>query len=200
MRVHALAKEYGIKSTEFVDIIQGFGIGVKSHLSVIDDAQVADIRYKMENREEILKEHSVEKTELELTESDLDEESFDEYDDGSGEETVITEDEWELTESEEVDKLLVPDVEEEKTDDWEMTETSGDTSAEQVSIAEVAKEIDKNIEIAGRAREEYAKNVRARQEELKPTSHENREQLEPVQEVIVDRPRGFWGWLKSLFT
>ena len=67
MRVHALAKEYGIKSTEFVDIIQGFGIGVKSHLSVIDDAQVADIRYKMENREGILKEHSVEKTELELT-------------------------------------------------------------------------------------------------------------------------------------
>ena len=200
MRVHALAKEYGIKSTEFVDIIQGFGIGVKSHLSVIDDAQVADIRYKMENREGILKEHSVEKTELELTESDLDEESFDEYDDGSGEETVITEDEWELTESEEVDKLLVPDVEEEKTDDWEMTETSGDTSAEQVSIAEVAKEIDKNIEIAGRAREEYAKNVRARQEELKATSHENREQLEPVQEVIVDRPRGFWGWITSLFT
>ena len=188
MRVHALAKEYGIKSTEFVDIIQGFGIGVKSHLSVIDDAQVADIRYKMENREEILKEHSVEKTELELTESDLDEESFDEYDDGSGEETVITEDEWELTESEEVDKLLVPDVEEEKTDDWEMTETSGDTSAEKLSIAEVTKEIDRNIEIAGRAREEYAKNVRARQEELKATSHENREQLEPVQEVIVDRP------------
>ena len=200
MRVHALAKEYGIKSTEFVDIIQGFGIGVKSHLSVIDDAQVADIRYKMENREEILKEHSVEKTELELTESDLDEESFDEYNDGSGEETVITEDEWELTESEEVDELLVPDAEEEKTDDWEMTETSGDTSAEQVSIAEVAKEIDKNIEIAGRAREEYAKNVRARQEELKATSHENREQLEPVQEVIVDRPRGFWGWITSLFT
>ena len=200
MRVHALAKEYGIKSTEFVDIIQEFGIDVKSHLSVVDDAQVADIRYKMENREEILKEHSVEKTELELTESDLDEESFDEYDDGSGEETVITEDEWELTESEEVDKLLVPDVEEEKTDDWEMTETSGDTSAEQVSIAEVAKEIDKNIEIAGRAREEYAKSVRARQEELKATSHENREQLEPVQEVIVDRPRGFWGWITSLFT
>ena len=200
MRVHALAKEYGIKSTEFVDIIQGFGIGVKSHLSVIDDAQVADIRYKMENREEILKEHSVEKTELELTESDLDEESFDEYDDGSGEETVITEHELELIESEEVDENLVPDVEEEKSDDWEMTETSGDTSAEQVSIAEVTKEIDRNIEIAGRAREEYAKNVRARQEELKATSHENREQLEPVQEVIVDRPRGFWGWLKSLFT
>ena len=198
MRVHALAKEYGIKSTEFVDIIQGFGIGVKSHLSVIDDAQVADIRYKMKNREGILKEHSVEKTELELTESDLDEESFDEYDDG--EETVITEDEWELTESGEVDELLVPDVEEEKTDDWELTETSGDTSAEQVSIAEVAKEIGKNIEIAGRAREEYAKSVRARQEELKATSHENREQLEPVQEVIVEKPKGFWGWLKSLFT
>ena len=31
MRVHALAKEYGIKSTEFVDIVQSFGIDIKSH-------------------------------------------------------------------------------------------------------------------------------------------------------------------------
>ena len=46
MRVHALAKEYGIKSTEFVDIIQGFGIDVKSHLSGLDDGQVSDINIK----------------------------------------------------------------------------------------------------------------------------------------------------------
>ena len=94
MRVHALAKEYGIKSTEFVDIIQGFGVGIKSHLSVIDDGQVADIRQKMENRDRILNEYSteetiVDETKLELTESDLDEESFDEYDDG--EESVVEE-------------------------------------------------------------------------------------------------------------
>ena len=189
MRVHALAKEYGIKSTEFVDIIQGFGIDVKSHLSGLDDGQVSDIRHKMKLKDE-------------------------------SEETVIPEDEWEFTDSEEVDELLIPDVEEEKTDDWEMTETSGDTSAEKLSIGEVEKEIEKNVGIAERAREEYAKSVNEKRKELdgvevdeqlnpvdemkdgelKPTSYENREHLEPVQEVIVDRPRGFWGWLKSLFT
>ena len=47
MRVHELAKEYGIKSTEFVDTIQSFGYDIKSHLSTLDGAQVADIRYKI---------------------------------------------------------------------------------------------------------------------------------------------------------
>ena len=52
MRVHELAKEFSIKSTEFVDIIQGFGIDIKSHLSGLDTAQVADIRHKMILRKE----------------------------------------------------------------------------------------------------------------------------------------------------
>ena len=47
MRVHELAKEFGVKSTDFVDIIQGFGINVSSHLSSLDNAQVSDIRHKM---------------------------------------------------------------------------------------------------------------------------------------------------------
>lgn len=47
MRVHELAKEFGVKSTDFVDIIQGFGISVSSHLSSLDNAQVSDIRHKM---------------------------------------------------------------------------------------------------------------------------------------------------------
>lgn len=52
MRVHELAKEYGIKSTEFVDVIQSFGFDIKSHLSSLDDAQVSDIRYKMSVKDE----------------------------------------------------------------------------------------------------------------------------------------------------
>ena len=52
MRVHVLAKEFGVKATEFVDIIQGFGIDIKSHLSGLDTAQVADIRHKMILRKE----------------------------------------------------------------------------------------------------------------------------------------------------
>ncbi len=59
MRVHALAKEFGVKSTEFVDIIQGFGISVSSHLSGLDSAQVADIRHKMIIRKEAKIESSV---------------------------------------------------------------------------------------------------------------------------------------------
>ena len=59
MRVHALAKEFGVKATEFVDIIQGFGIKVTSHLSGLDSAQVSDIRHKMIIRKEAKIESSV---------------------------------------------------------------------------------------------------------------------------------------------
>ena len=196
MRVHALAKEYGIKSTEFVDIIQGFGIDVKSHLSVLDDGQVSDIKHKMKLQEE--------------------------FGNGNSEETIVPEGEW------------------------EMVETSGDATAERVSITEVEKEIAKNAEAAGKARVEYAKSVNTSEESEELTLTESdldeesfdeykdedapddpshskffpketedewskREQVlenlrekskENVasQEVIVEKPKGFWGWLKSLFS
>ena len=51
MRVHELAKEYKIKSTDFVDIVQSFGISIKSHLNSLDEAQVADIRFKMDMKD-----------------------------------------------------------------------------------------------------------------------------------------------------
>ena len=58
MRVHELAKEYGIKSTEFVDVIQGFGLDIKSHLSSLDDAQVSDIRHKMSIKDQQVREEA----------------------------------------------------------------------------------------------------------------------------------------------
>ena len=141
MRVHALAKEYGKKSTEFVDIKQEFGVSIKSHLSVIDDSQVADIRQKMENRERILNEYSNEETvieehEIQLTESDLDEESFDEYDDG--EESVDAD-----------------------SDGSDGVDSDGDGTSQVESVEKV---------------QEYQ-----------------------YQEVEVEIPKGFWGWLRSLF-
>ena len=51
MRVYELAKEYGKKSTDFVDIIQSFGIDVKSHLSSLDDDRVIEIRNKLDTRQ-----------------------------------------------------------------------------------------------------------------------------------------------------
>ena len=152
MRVHALAKEYGIKSTEFVDIIQEFGVGIKSHLSVLDDGQVADINQIMENRERILHEYAseetvIKETELELTESDLDEESFDEYDDGEGS----------------------ADDDSDGSDgiDSDSDDTLQVESVEQVDIGD-----------------SYT-------EEVSPYQY---------QEVVIEKPTGFWGWLKSLFS
>ena len=49
MRVYELAKEYDTVSTEFLDVIQGFGIDIKSHLSSFSDDQVSLIREKMKN-------------------------------------------------------------------------------------------------------------------------------------------------------
>ena len=51
MRVYELAKEYEIKATEFVDLIQTFGVNINSHMSGLDDAQIADIRYRMESKD-----------------------------------------------------------------------------------------------------------------------------------------------------
>lgn len=52
MRVYELAKEYDKKATDFVDIIQSFGIDVKSHLSSLDDFQIAAIREAIREKEE----------------------------------------------------------------------------------------------------------------------------------------------------
>ena len=47
MRVHTLAKEYGIKATEFVDIIQNFGVDITSHLNALDGDQIEHIKKSM---------------------------------------------------------------------------------------------------------------------------------------------------------
>ena len=51
MRVYELAKEYDKKATDFVDIIQSFGINVKSHLSSLDDDRVTEIRNKLDTKQ-----------------------------------------------------------------------------------------------------------------------------------------------------
>tara|TARA_Y100000593_G_scaffold27373_1_gene54731 strand:+ start:17755 stop:18132 length:378 start_codon:yes stop_codon:yes gene_type:complete len=51
MRVYELAKEYEIKATEFVDLIQTFGVDINSHMSGLDEAQIADIRYRMDSKD-----------------------------------------------------------------------------------------------------------------------------------------------------
>ena len=49
MRVYKLAKEYDMVSTEFLDIIRGFDIEIKSHLSSLSDDQISLIKEKMDS-------------------------------------------------------------------------------------------------------------------------------------------------------
>ena len=156
MRVHELAKEYGIKSTEFVDIIQEFGIDIKSHLSSLDDAQVSDIRFKIALKEEN------EKDDVEVT-STIPETSS--IGDTIGSEDTVVE------------------------------------PTEPVNLEEVAKEIDAGAKRAAEAREKYAESVVSTIEEdaiEKVSSDATTSFME--QTVLVDKPTGFWGWLKSIFS
>ena len=49
MRVYKLAKEYDMVSTEFLDIIRGFDIEIKSHLSSLSDDQISLIKEQMDS-------------------------------------------------------------------------------------------------------------------------------------------------------
>ena len=47
MKVHELAKELGVESKELLVVIKNKGIEVKSHMSVLEDGQVEDIKNAM---------------------------------------------------------------------------------------------------------------------------------------------------------
>ena len=173
MRVYELAKEYDKKSTDFVDIIQEFGIDVKSHLSSLNDDQVTEVRNKLDTRQVAID-----------LENDL------------------------LTRKLGVEEPLVDRGESEDASSL----VHEDLSEEDATAA--------NVKTAGVAREKYAETVKnivespddwstvtARQDDDKEWVEKVTDadvwadaKIEEGQEVIVERPTGFWGWLKGLFT
>jgi translation initiation factor IF-2 len=44
MKVHELAKELEVKSSDIIEILKNKGIEVKSHMSVLEDGQVEDVK------------------------------------------------------------------------------------------------------------------------------------------------------------
>ncbi len=158
MRVHELAKEFGISSSKLIEEIKGYGIEVRSHLSGLDDDRVSDIRHK----------HTVAQVAIKL-ENELQERKK--------EETVIEED-WEFIDSEEVDELLIPDVE-------DIEEFDGVEVDEQLNPVDEMEDGEETIE----EKEQILEKLREKSKENIAT-----------QEVIVEKPKGFWNWLKSLFT
>ena len=53
MRVYELAKEYDKKTTEFLELIQGFGIDVTSHMSSVNEYQKTLIEEKINGSSDI---------------------------------------------------------------------------------------------------------------------------------------------------
>ena len=172
MRVHELAKEYKIKSTDFVDIVQSFGISIKSHLNSLDEAQVADIRFKMD-----MKDHTKEVELLSVEEIEelnpLGNLTQEKADEPIVEETVITDYEKikdQLDQTQETTEKLEAEIQEtvlETREEWNTRR---------------AEENDLIIK-----REQEAEEIKKHAESYK------REQL-----VKMERP-GFWAWLRGLF-
>ena len=143
MRVHELAKEYGIKSTDFVDVIHSFGFDIKSHLSSLDDAQVSDIRYKMSLKDK------VETLEVnEWVSSPLPPEGFD----------------------------------------------GGDESAELLERARAS--VDGLVEKTDSLKDRTNEMIEKEKEQIEEKLNEVRER----QFAEVSRPKGFFGWIASLFS
>ena len=176
MRVHELAKEYKIKSTDFVDIVQSFGISIKSHLNSLDEAQVADIRFKMD-----MKDHTKEVELLSVEEIEelnpLGNLTQEKADEPIEEETVITDYEKikdQLDQTQETTEKLEAEIQEtvvETREEWNTRRAE-----------EIAEENDLIIK-----REQEAEEIKKHAESYK------REQL-----VKMERP-GFWAWLRGLF-
>lgn len=135
MRVYELAKEYDIKATEFVDVVQKTGIDIKSHLSSLSDSDVAVIRQSLT------------------------------------EETVVEN----IAPSEPDEEVVVDEV----------VETY------------ISKE-EQTIEPADKIPPEVKEWLSDDSEQLEGVVEDVAESL--TQEVVVEPPRGFFGWLRSLFS
>ena len=213
MRVHELAKEYNIKSTDFVDIVQSFGIGIKSHLNSLDDAQVSDIRFKMGMKDHTKEAELLSKEEIEelnplgnLTEASglkptahENRERLEPVD----EETVVTD--FEVV-RDELNKAQV------KTENLEAgikeslveieKSNSPDPLIDEGDPAPASSVVDK--ESTGEWNERRAKEIAEEKERVINRENEaenirRHADLYKRAQIVKMERSGFWGWLKGFF-
>ena len=164
MRVYELSKEYGKVSTEFLDVIQSYGIDVKSHLASLTDDQIAIIRQRMEE----------------------------------------VEDDPEIKEW--VSSPYPPDVVEPPyaVKPAEIAEINESVNNLLEETAEKTKRLaDETQQTAERLKERREERISIQQAELEKKAEEVKEKLQEVKEqqwAEIDKPKGFFGWLASLFT
>ena len=210
MRVHELAKDFDMSSSKLVEEINGYGIVVKSHLSGLDDDQVASIRQKhimgqvairLENE---LQERKKEEDLCTITSVDaeiLREEEM----------IPLPEPESEDTSSlvlEDLSDDLPEDVEEEpKTEEFNGVEVDeqlnpvdemedGETEVEEQKEMTSAKKETEDATEAWSSMKELARQDDDAEWTKNVTEAEERNKAK--QEVIVEKSKGFLGWLKSI--
>ena len=211
MRVHELAKDFDMSSSKLVEEIKSYGIVVKSHLSGLDDDQVASIRQKhimgqvairLENE---LQERKKEEDLCTITSVDaeiLREEEM----------IPLPEPESEDTSSlvlEDLSDDLPEDVEEEpKTEEFNGVEVDeqlnpvdemedGETEVEEQKEMTSAKKETEDATEAWSSMKELARQDDDAEWTKNVTEAEERNKAK--QEVIVEKSKGFWGWLKNIF-
>jgi hypothetical protein len=196
MRVHELAKEYKIKSTDFVDIVQSFGVNIKSHLNSLDEAQIADIRFKMN-----MKDHS-KKAEL-LSEEEIEE--LNPLGNITPEETVVTD--WvkveeELNQDQEKSEKIETEIKEtlsemKNSDSIDPLVDEGDPAPASSVVTKTGETADEwNTRRTEEIAEENDLIIKREQE-----SEEIRKHAETYKrdQVVKMERSGFWGWLRGFF-
>ncbi len=196
MRVHELAKEYKIKSTDFVDIVQSFGVNIKSHLNSLDEAQIADIRFKMN-----MKDHSKE-AEL-LSEEEIEE--LNPLGNITPEETVVTD--WvkveeELNQDQEKSEKIETEIKEtlsemKNSDSIDPLVDEGDPAPASSVVTKTGETADEwNTRRTEEIAEENDLIIKREQE-----SEEIRKHAETYKrdQVVKMERSGFWGWLRGFF-
>ena len=184
MRVHQLAKEYDKKSTEFVDIIQGYGIDVNSHLSGLTDDEVSIIRKKLDKKVGGDREFQTYSDEDRLEE----EPKKDDWTLGKEDSTI--EPPKVGISSEEAQEALATNIKAAGEAREEYAKTSKAISEDPENWASLASEDGESDSELSFGQKAFAKA----EEETKA------KKIEEVPEVIVDKPSGIFGWLKGLFS
>ncbi len=211
MRVYQLADEYKVTSKEIIETLKSNGEEVTSHLSGLTNDQITMLGYVMKSGDTIVE--SEYKEEL-AEDDDYDEKGPIDFDEQAAEENGTE---------------LSMEPEKEK-DAWTLSGDTVMEVADGVSISseEVQEALATNIKSSAEAREKYADTVKAIAED--PDNWSNLSKTEevtddnedlsfgqrafakaeeeetttkkPVEipEVIVEKPKGVWGWFTNLFS
>ena len=184
MRVYELAKEYGKKSTDFVDIIQSFGIDVKSHLSSLDDDRVIEIRNKLDTKQVAIDlENELLERKIGVKEPLEDSDREDRWTLGS--EDTAVEPEKVGVATEDVQEALAANI-----------KAAGGAREKYAETVQTIVEDPENWSTPTARQDDDKEWV----EKVTDADVWADSKIEEGKDVEVEKSTGFWGWLKGLFT